>query len=264
MQPALILLEYFPFGRETAALYLAPFLEAVRERAARPRVVSSTREIGERQAEDQPAYDRRVVRMANRLIDAVLVHGDTSVLGLTDTFSAAGDLSMPVFHTGYVVPGADAMPPSPPSSAPCVVVSAGSGRGCLPLLKLAIAAQRADLGRDFTMRVFGGLLLADSEWRDVEAAAAGVPGVELIRQTENLAAQIAAGTVSLSRAGYNTVLDVVRAGRPAVVVPFVPDGDDEQRVRAQAFEARGVLRADRKSTRLNSSHVSESRMPSSA
>ena len=46
-------------------------------------------------------------------------------------------------------------------------------------------------------------------------------------------------------------------GRPVTIT----DGD---RVTVEANVVQGVLRADRKSTRLNSSHIQKSRMPSSA
>ena len=49
---------------------------------------------------------------------------------------------------------------------------------------------------------------------------------------------------------------------PDTDAPFLPDSEFDLRARAKlaiAFEAR-----DRKSTRLNSSHIQKSRMPSSA
>ena len=47
----------------------------------------------------------------------------------------------------------------------------------------------------------------------------------------------------VSQAGYNTTMDLLRAGRPAVVVPFADGGEDEQTRRAERMAALGVLRA---------------------
>ena len=47
--------------------------------------------------------------------------------------------------------------------------------------------------------------------------------------------------VSVSQAGYNTVLDVLTARAAAVVVPFALERETEQSLRAERLAARGVL-----------------------
>ncbi len=46
--------------------------------------------------------------------------------------------------------------------------------------------------------------------------------------------------VSVSQAGYNTVLDVLSARCPAVLVPFAEEGETEQMQRAQILAERGM------------------------
>ena len=47
--------------------------------------------------------------------------------------------------------------------------------------------------------------------------------------------------VSVSQAGYNTVLDILAACARAVVVPFAAERETEQQLRAERLAARGVL-----------------------
>ena len=47
--------------------------------------------------------------------------------------------------------------------------------------------------------------------------------------------------VSVSQAGYNTILNILAARVPAVVVPFASERETEQRLRAERLAARGVL-----------------------
>ena len=47
--------------------------------------------------------------------------------------------------------------------------------------------------------------------------------------------------VSVSQAGYNTMLDILAARAPAVVVPFASERETEQRLRAERLANRGVL-----------------------
>jgi predicted glycosyltransferase len=55
----------------------------------------------------------------------------------------------------------------------------------------------------------------------------------------DFAALLAAGALSISQCGYNTMMDVLRAGIRAVVVPFAGDGETEQTMRADIWAARG-------------------------
>src|SRR5678816_2977820 len=68
------------------------------------------------------------------------------------------------------------------------------------------------------------------------------PMLDLVDRVDDLCGEVAASAASLSQAGYNTTLDVVRAGRPAVVVPYASGGEDEQTRRAARMAALGVLR----------------------
>jgi predicted glycosyltransferase len=47
--------------------------------------------------------------------------------------------------------------------------------------------------------------------------------------------------VSVSQAGYNTILDILAAGARAVVVPFASERETEQQLRAERLAACGVL-----------------------
>ena len=58
----------------------------------------------------------------------------------------------------------------------------------------------------------------------------------------DLSAEMAASRLSISQCGYNTALDIVRAGVPALVVPFADGGETEQTDRARRLEALGALR----------------------
>ena len=58
----------------------------------------------------------------------------------------------------------------------------------------------------------------------------------------DLIAEMRGAAVSLSQCGYNTALDIVRAGVPALVVPYGAEREDEQRNRARRLEELGAMR----------------------
>jgi predicted glycosyltransferase len=68
------------------------------------------------------------------------------------------------------------------------------------------------------------------------------PAVTVLDRVDDLCGEIATSTASVSQGGYNTTLDLLRAGRPAVVVPFAAAGEDEHTRRAERMARLGLVR----------------------
>ena len=235
LEPAVVFVELFPFGRAKFARELVPLLELARERGAM--TACSLRDILVTGRDDQAAHDERACRLANAHLDAVLVHSDPRFARLDETFGPIDRLEVPVRYTGFVVgPGR----PHPAAREPRVVVSAGGGLVGEPLLRAAIGAQR--LGTGLAMRAIAGPLMPDAAFARLRAAADGVPGLELVRSVPDLAAELAGAAATVSQGGYNTTLEIVRAGVPGLVVPYATPEEDEQLRRARRLERLGALR----------------------
>jgi predicted glycosyltransferase len=104
--PALVLLELFPFGRHAFSFELVPLLLAVaddrrRRGRAAPRVVVSLRDI--LVTKKNPLwYEATVLAVVRQWIDRVLVHGSPAVIPLSRTFGLAHRLGDKVVYTGYL------------------------------------------------------------------------------------------------------------------------------------------------------------------
>ena len=119
-------------------------------------------------------------------------------------------------------------------------MSAGGGAVSEPLLRAAIAARPLCVaGRQLPWRLLCGaglgadlmaaLQAQSGDGLIVEAARPDFPG--LLRRAR----------LSVSQAGYNTVMDVLAAGIPGVVLPYAGGLESEQTLRARRLEERGVL-----------------------
>jgi predicted glycosyltransferase len=233
LQPSVVLVELFPFGRAKFARELVPLLEAARAHGAV--TACSLRDILVSRRSDQDAYDERACALANAYLDTVLVHSDPTFARLEDTFSARRRLAVPVRYTGFVVDSTN----GDRGHGEHVVVSAGGGRVGGPLLRAAAAAQRT-LG--VPMKLIAGPFCPDEDRRHLEAVAAEQPGLELVGTVPDLASELRRAAASVSQCGYNTALEIVRAGVPALVVPYATPEEDEQRRRARRLARRGALR----------------------
>lgn len=240
-RPRLILTEMFPFGRRQMRFELIPLLEAARLEATPPAIVCSVRDILNRQR--KPEKIDWIVATLNRYFHRVLVHGDPGVVPLDASFPGTDRIAAPIEYTGYVVTApaeeviAGAIPPG--EAGPEVVVSSGGGRVAAPLIEAALAARPLGPLADAPWRILVGPNLPA---RDFDGCARRAPaGVVVERARPDFQALLARCRLSISQAGYNTLMEVLRAGRPAVVVPFAAASETEQSQRARLLARRGAL-----------------------
>lgn len=239
LRPAVVAVELFPFGRRRFADELIPLLEEALAAAPRPLIVSSVRDILVGRGPDQPAHDSLACVLANRYLDAVLVHSDPRFARFDESFEPAIPLYAPLRHTGFVAP--ETGPVVPLRAEPRVIVSAGGGLVGAPLLRAAVEA-RDLLPADLRLEVVAGPFLPDEAWSELQKAAAARHGIDLHRFVPDLGERLQTARVSVSQCGYNTALDVIRARVPALVVPFAEGREDEQTRRATRLAQAGALR----------------------
>lgn len=236
LRPDVVIVEHFPFGRrQLAAEFLALIAAA---KAARPEalVLSSVRDVLVTPRPDRIAEaEERIAAM----FDAVLVHGDAGFLPLDRSWPVGEGLVGKLRYTGYL---ADDRPVADAQENGEVIVSGGGSAAALPLFACAVAAARLDRsGRRW--RLLAGRGMAESDLALLAAEA--VDKVVIERARPDFPALLAGCAVSISQAGYNTVLDLVAARRPAIVVPFDAGNETEQTVRAEAMERAGLARCFR-------------------
>lgn len=233
-RPDILLVETFPFGRRAFAFELVPMLEIARRASPRPLIACSVRDI--LVDKQDPAKVEAMADTALALFDLVLVHGDPAVIPFEASFPPAPRVAGLIRYTGYV--GAPSTREAPPGDGVDeVIVSVGGGAVGSELLRTALAA-RALSGQSRTRwRLLAGPDLPAGTLAALTAAAPDGVIVEPARP--DFPSLLARCRLSVSQAGYNTVMDVVRAGCRAVFVPFAAAGETEQTRRAELLAARG-------------------------
>lgn len=236
-RPDVVVIEGFPFARRAFRGELDPLITAARAAEPRARIASSIRDI--LVMRDDPARHREIVERVRADFDLVLVHGDPAFVPLDASFPAAGEIADRIVYTGYVAAADDAAQEAAAGPATGeVVVSAGGGAAGRALLRAALATRRAGVLAEAPWRLLAGPHLPEDEFR---ALSDGLPqGVIAERFRHDLAGLLRQARVSVSQAGYNTVLDVIAARAPAVFVPFAEGRESEQTLRAEHLARRGV------------------------
>jgi predicted glycosyltransferase len=239
--PEVVLVELFPFGRKKFRFELVPLLEAAGSRADPPLVACSVRDILVGSRRDQQGHDDRAAGLADAYFDVVLVHADQRFATLGETFHPTAPMRTPVHYTGFVRAAQAPRPPRPREAR--VLVSAGGGLVGEPLFRAAVGARQRLLSEHaLRTTLVTGPFLPEPVVDDLTRLAAVTEGLDVVRFLPDLAGEMAASAVSVSQVGYNTTMDILGSGTPAVVVPYGVGREDEQAERARRLERLGALR----------------------
>ena len=235
--PHVLVLELFPFGRRQMRFELLPLLEAAAGAMRRPAIACSVRDV--LGAQKSPQRQEEALGLVERHFDRVLVHGDPGVIGFERSFPGAGRIAGRIEYTGYVL---DAAGPAQGNAGEGeVIVSAGGGAVGAGLLEAAMRARPLTVLRDRKWRILAGNNLPDRQFRELAVLAAGQPGIEMERSRPDFTTLLANCALSVSQAGYNTLMETIGARARAVVVPFAGGHETEQSLRARCFAGRGLL-----------------------
>jgi predicted glycosyltransferase len=226
--PDALLIEHWPFGRRQFDFELMPLMDAT----PAPAFVSLRDVLVSRRTK----REAEAVDLVRRRFARVLVHGDPGLIPLDASFAAAGALAGRLAYTGYIDPG-----PRPAREGPGapgfgeIVVSAGGGAVGDRLLAAALGAARLLPDRRWR-------LLAGSRDDAALAALAGRGAADTVveRNRTDFRRLLANCAASVSQAGYNTAVDLLATGAPAVLIPFATEKETEQTLRAERFAARGL------------------------
>ena len=243
LQPDLLLVELFPFGRNAFCFELLPLLEQVKKQQ-KCQVVCSVRDILV-ERDNRIKFEHRVVDRLNCYFHLLLIHGDPELICLNETFSRMEDIKIPVSYTGYIC-----QPPNPgdrerirrslhfDDEDQLIVISAGSGSvGTSLLLATVNAFPYLNPAHRIGMQIFTGPYMVDSDFKQLSASENN--NICIKRFSDDFPSWLAAADLSISMGGYNTTMNLIASGCRALVYPFAQN--HEQRMRAKRLEKRGHL-----------------------
>jgi predicted glycosyltransferase len=237
LQPQILLIESFPFGRRAFRFELLPLIEAAKSAVPRPLIVASVRDV--LVVRDDPKRDAEIVATVDGAFDCVLVHGDAALIPLEASFPAARLLAAKLRYTGYVSEPVPDRHSADTAGAGEFIVSAGGGAVGMALFRTALAARPLSPLAAATWRLLTGPHLPDADY--AELAARAPDGIVIERFRADFPALLRRCLLSISQAGYNTTLDILDSRARAIVVPFSAGRETEQAMRAAFLAQRNAL-----------------------
>jgi predicted glycosyltransferase len=247
-RPHVLLVDHMPHG---AMGELLPSLEALRQSGADTQVVLGLRdildapEVVRRRWEVEGAYEA-----VERYYDRVLVYGRREVFNLAEQYGFSAEVAQRMRYTGYVCTAAAPQHASRlrarylAGSAPgtkLVLAMAGGGADAYPMMRAVLDALPAVAAAERVALVLvAGPFMPAQQRKDLEARARGLPA-RVLTSTNDTISLIEAADLVVAMAGYNTSTELLRSGKPVVLVRRVGPSA-EQRMRARLFAERGWMR----------------------
>ncbi|MBU0945036.1 MAG: glycosyl transferase [Proteobacteria bacterium] len=241
-QPDIFLVELYPFGRKAFAFELDPILNGIGAGSLPPCLrLCSLRDILV-EKKDKQKYEERVLHILNTSFEGLLIHSDPAFIPLETSFERTDAITVPLHYTGFI---------SPPANNPrrgidirqelelraddkLIVASIGGGSvGAELLHATADAAALVDAKESISVHLFTGPY-SDPELQD-ELAKRGNDRITIHDFCANFPDWLQGADLSISMAGYNTCMNLLTAGVPALLYPF--GQNREQRLRVSSFLA---------------------------
>lgn len=226
--PDVLITELFPFGRRTLKDEFRELLEATLLLPQKPYVCASIRDI--LAPPSKPSKAAFAESQIAQFYDAVLVHSDPEITPLSVSWPVSEALSCKLYYTGFVVPPSP-LPHPNQLGADEILVTAGGGNVGAALFATVLKAATQDPAQQWRLLVGGG-----GKLDDLTKSTPSNVTVEAARPDFRSMLHHAAASVSMS--GYNTALDVLQTGCPALFVPFDVGGEVEQTLRAKVLAKR--------------------------
>lgn len=232
VKPNLIVTETYPFGRRQMRFELIPLLEWSQICDHRPVMVSSIRDILQTK---KAKREQESVDYVSRFYDHILVHGDAGFTPLSATFSLAGQLENKITYTGYVCP----QPPVSRDREKLLVFSSGSGPLGIPILETALELHATGFASDYHwLLITGPNMDTKNKTRFLNQQSNNLKVVEL---ADDFLDSLSRASLSISRGGYNTTMDLLQTHTPALIIPFEGEKETEQLTRSQLLQDKGIL-----------------------
>lgn len=240
LKPEIIITEHFPFGLlfEDEVVQL---ISSAKSLNSNVKVVCSVRDIIESASGN--IKDNITVKLLNKWYDLLLIHGDEKYFHLKNTFSRYNEISIPNYHTGYIVKSIEQKVKTD-NLKPIILASIAGGRLGKELLNVLIKNHSA-VNKKTTHKLilFTGAFESNFEELVYEIKKLSYNDIELFAfDRESYLGYFSQADLVISLGGYNSIIESISNRKRLLVYQReFTQGNEEQDLRLNLFKEMGVL-----------------------
>lgn len=226
-----IIIEFFPFGRYQFKEEVLRFIESQRRLNPKCKVICSMRDIYTIKNKPEKVIKRArySAEALNKYFDLLLIHSDPNIVRFEESFSYTYEIKIPIKYTGYIAAPKEFYEEKMKNE---ILVSTGGGSWGDELLSSIekVAPDFPNLSFHIFQSALGPALKAQD-----------ILNVHYHSFNEReFKKLLARASLSISLAGYNTVVEALRYKTPMLLWPFM--FNNEQPTRARVLEQHSLAR----------------------
>ncbi len=236
--PDVLLVDHAPAGMNAELLATLAF---IRREMPSTHVVLGLRDILDAPQTVREIWsEQAIIPLIENLYDQVIVYGCRSLFDVVEGYGLPASISAKLSYSGYV-----ARTPRPASSRPragqkTILVTAGGGEDGFFLMEAYLDAL-THLGEGAVRsKIVTGPLMSPAQRQLLEARARATSAIEIITVTTDLPTMLDDADLIVSMGGYNTSVEIIGSGKPAILVPRAAPRA-EQKMRAQMLARLGYV-----------------------
>lgn len=231
---AAVITELFPFGRNKFKNEVLNLIHTARAANPMVHVSCSIRDILV-EKKDSIERELKMVRLVEENYDAVFVHSDPQILRFEETFSQAHRLQEKLCYTGFVTETPKATNLAERRREVLISMGGGVVGDELVLAALEIMPSLPE----YRFRVAPGPYASVELKKTLTDKAAANPQLRIETFLHNFEEELSQVALSISLAGYNTMMNILNTRTPALVYPYM--ANIEQNLRATRMAEQGLL-----------------------
>lgn len=226
-----VIIEFFPFGRYQFKEEVLRFIEAQRRLNPKCKIICSMRDIYtiKNKPEKVVKRARYSAEALNRYFDLLLIHSDPNIVRFEESFSYTHEIKIPIKYTGYVAAPKEFYEDKVKNE---ILVSTGGGSWGDELLG-SVEKVAPDFP-NLSFHIFQSALGPTLKNQDIFNV-----HYHSFNERE-FKKHLARASLSVSLAGYNTVVEALRYKTSMLLWPF--RFNNEQPTRARMLEQHGLAR----------------------
>jgi predicted glycosyltransferase len=239
IKPDILITEHFPFGllfeNEVTSL-----ISKVKFTNPSSKIISSVRDIIESNGGGE--NDGYITELINKWYDMVLVHGDENYIHLKHSFSQIDKISVPIFHTGYIVRPIQI---NTKTEYPIILASVAGGRLGNELLEAVIDSHLLIKEKiKHNLILFSGAFQNDFKEQERKIIELSSEDIKLYCFDSKIYLNyLSKADMVISLGGYNSIIESVSAKKTMLVYQRgFSGGNEEQDLRIKLFEDLGCLK----------------------
>lgn len=236
--PDIFLVDHAPAGMNAELLSTLAF---IRRELPETQVVLGLRDIL-----DSPETVREIWRqqgiipLLENLYDRVLVYGCRALFDVVEGYGIPSRVAEKLNYCGYVSRPVRRGPAKPVSGKPTILVTAGGGEDGYFLMEAYLRALALSARGRVRSRIVTGPLMSAARRHALNELAGGDPNIEIIIATMDLPRMLEEVDLVVAMGGYNTSVEIIASGKPAIIVPRAAPRA-EQRMRAAMLARMGLV-----------------------